>query len=191
MKIVLSIVSIGLAFGLSGDFARASLGPDCILYPSGRALLEKLHALPGYKLSVKTDGKDASIDLHVPFPVYRFDAGDVNNDGNIDILLGVIKPTHFDPENRRRLFIFQIDRERLAPLWLGSRVCLELMDFHCIRQGTITMILTIERDKRGTFCNGLYRWQDFGLELVRYSNNEASYDTAQKYFDRESDHAWM
>ncbi len=155
---------------------------------AGDVSLEKLHAMAGYRLTLKTPGRNPSTGLHIPFPVYRLDAGDVRNDGTFAVLLGVVKPTHFDPEVKRRLFILQCTSSGFRPLWLGSRVCRTLVDFHTVHEGNTTYILTIEQDRHRAFCNGLYRWQGFGLELISYTNQNTDYDTALAYFDRRSNH---
>lgn len=183
----LSLLAAALLCGVFGDAVPGEWHAEPIVFSSGNASLEKLSALPGYRLTVTASGHSSPLQLHVPYPVYRLDAGDVNNDGSTDILVGVIKSTHFDPEFKRRLFVYRITEEGIAPLWLGSRVCRELVDFRSLREGTATQVLTIERDKQGMYCNGLYVWQDFGLTLIRYSNNSVSYDTAREHFDRKSD----
>lgn len=148
----------------------------------GSVTLEKLHALTGYRLIVRDGRTGMKINLHIKYPVYRFDAADINQDGNTDILVGVVKTTHFDPHSRRRLFILQISNGLIKPLWLGSRVCLRLIDFKCIQIKRRTHILTIEQDQNGSFCNGIYQWQNFGLQLNKYKNENSNYATALKYF---------
>jgi hypothetical protein len=154
-----------------------------ISFSSGSTSLTKLDALPGYRLTFKSRQTEREQNLHIPFPVYRFDVGDVNNDGNTDILLGVSKTTHFDPVVRRRLFVYRTGAGGLQPLWLGSRVCLALVDFRCIRHRAMTMVMTIEQEQDGQYCNGLYKWHDFGFELVQFINRETDYATARKNFD--------
>jgi hypothetical protein len=161
----------------------ARTAPDHIIFASGAASLEPLSVLPGYRLSVTMEAYARPLQLHIPYPVYRFDAADVNADGSTDILVGVIKKTHFDPVERRRLFIYRITDNGIAPLWLGSRVCRELVDFRATREGTATRVLTIERTAQGMYCNGLYMWHSFGLELIRYSTNGVPYGIALEHFN--------
>jgi hypothetical protein len=106
----------------------------------------------------------------------------VNRDGKTDILLGVIKSTHFDLNEKRRLFVLRIDSGRLRPLWLGSRVCQELIDFNPIGYGGSTSIITLEQAFNKSFCIGLYEWDDFGLSLVKYEKEGLSYELAHDYF---------
>ena len=75
-----------------------------------------------------TDG--ASTDTwRLPYPTYAFATADVDGDGLVDALVGVIKPTRFDPRNAPRLFVFRNVHGRIRPLWLGSRLCGELHNF--------------------------------------------------------------
>ena len=59
-------------------------------------------------------------DWRLPYPVYQFQTGDVDGDGNEDAMVGVIKSTRFYPEKARRLFIFKLVNGKARALWLGS-----------------------------------------------------------------------
>ncbi len=152
-------------------------------YFDGSAQLEKLSAMPGYRLKLNDRKTGITDNLYIPYPVYRFEAGDINNDGRTDVLLGVIKSTHFDPGIKKRLFIFRIDSSRLSPLWLGSRVCLGLVDFKPVAGRSGCGIMTVEEDLNHLYCNGLYRWDNFGLRLIGYKNENSNAATAYRYFD--------
>ena len=55
-----------------------------------------------------TGGRKAD-EWRLPYPVYQFQTGDVDGDGSMDAMVGVIKKTRFYPLGKR-LFIFkQID----------------------------------------------------------------------------------
>jgi len=150
---------------------------------NGTAELIKLKSLPGYKLRL-TDMKSGITDDHyIPYPIYRFYASDVNNDGKTDLLLGVVKSAHFDAAIRKRLFIFGIDSSRLSPLWLGTRVCLELVDFKPIHRQNETQIMTVEKDSSNSFCNGLYKWDNFGFRLIGYKNENSTKASSYEYFN--------
>jgi poly-gamma-glutamate synthesis protein (capsule biosynthesis protein) len=149
----------------------------------GTVSLIKLSGLPGYKLRLTDAKTQATDDLYVPYPIYRFETGDINNDGRTDILLGVIKSTHFDPVVRNRLFFFRIDSSRLSPLWLGSRVCLSLVDFRPVKKRGGNRVMTIEKDQNGLYRNGLYQWDNFGLKLIGYKNENSNESTAYAYFN--------
>ena len=65
----------------------------------------------------------------LPYPTFAFAVGDVDGDGEDDALVGVVKPTRYDPRPARRLFAFRQVHGRIRPLWLGSRLVGELLDF--------------------------------------------------------------
>ena len=92
---------------------------------------------------------------------------------NAEIIVGVIKPTRFDPKPDKRLFIYRIaDEAYIRPLWLGSRVAQPLEDFRIIREETPTRIRTLERERSGNFLVAEYIWRGFGLDFKRYLKRE-------------------
>lgn len=96
--------------------------------------------------------------LELPYPVYRFDCGDLTADGKPEICIGVVKPTRYWPEGRR-LFIYYLYHGRyIRPLWLGSKVG-NLVDFRVERDSVPARIITNEAQ---------YRYQGFGLKFERY-----------------------
>ena len=104
-----------------------------------------------FHYSLKTAVANSSL-FTIPFtlnyPVYRFCTGDVDGDGSIDALVGVIKKTRFHQEEGRRIFIFKQVDGKVRPLWLGSRLGAELVDFRfvdgCIR--------ALETDGKGKYA---------------------------------------
>jgi len=106
----------------------------------------------------------------LPYPVYRFETGDVDHDGVDDILVGVVKPTRFDPRPARRIFLFKLRNDGVVPLWLGSRVSQPLEDFRFVHN--TETVRTIERERSGAYLVAEYRWRTFGLSFVRYCERE-------------------
>jgi len=112
-------------------------------------------------------------DWRLPYPVYRFETGDVDGDGREDAMVGVIKSTRFYPEQGRRLFIFkQVDNSRqpggpkkVRPLWLGSRLGGRLEDFRYIEGGHIRSLETTEC---GQYVVADYRWGGFGMTFDHF-----------------------
>lgn len=125
-----------------------------------------------HSLQLNIDGDSCSV-WKLPYPVYRFDYGDVTGDGNPEIAVGVIKPTRFDPKPSKRLFLYRVANGiYIRPLWLGSRVAQPLEDFRIIRSQTPALIRTMERERSGCFLVAEYRWRGFGLEFQRYLQRE-------------------
>jgi len=111
--------------------------------------------------------------------VYRFCTGDVDGDGSIDALVGVVKKTRFHQEEGRRIFIFKQIDGKVRPLWLGSRLGATLVDFRfvdgCIR--------ALETDSKGKYGVTDYRWNDFGPAFERFIIKDTDLKTASKYFE--------
>jgi len=106
--------------------------------------------------------------LLLPYPVYRFDVGDLNGDGELEICVGVIKPTYFWPVPDRRLYIYGRHEHRgLMPLWRGSRVWHPLLDFRVCRDSLPACVHTVERDKDSLFYRVEYKLGGFGLVYQR------------------------
>jgi len=149
---------------------------------SGKVEFQKLTSTEGFKVLLKDSAGltlDQTIFKYVP---YKFDTADVNHDGSTEILIGLIKSTEFDPEEKKRLFILRIDNGQLRPLWLGSKVCQELIDFKSLDKG---IVQTIERTRTNTYAIGDYYWESFGLTLRNYTHTDISHHEALQIFRNE------
>lgn len=100
----------------------------------------------------------------LPFPVYRFCTGDVDGNGSIDAIVGVIKSTRYDKELRRRVFIFKNYHGMIRPLWLGSQLGQPVIDFTFLQDKK--WLKVIERGCDGIPFTAYYRWRGFGMEYV-------------------------
>ena len=114
----------------------------------------------------------------LPFPVYSFDTGDVDGDGSTDAIVGVVKRTRFDPEVRRRVFMFKNYRGHVRPLWLGSRLGQPVADFRYVARERVLRVMETERS--GRFLVADYRWRSFGMEFVRYLAREQTEEQARE-----------
>lgn len=120
-----------------------------------------------------------TIPFTLNYPVYRFCTGDVDGDGSIDALVGVVKKTRFHQEVARRIFIFKQVDGKVRPLWLGSRLGAELVDFRfvdgCIR--------ALETDGKGKYAVIDYEWKDFGPAFKRFIVKNTNQKNAIKQFN--------
>lgn len=114
----------------------------------------------------------------LPFPVYQFQIGDIDGNGEEDALVGVVKATRFFPTSDRRLFIFKNFRGYVRPLWLGSRVGQPLEDFRFVYVDEEPRVRTMERESSGTFLVAEYCWRSLGLSFVRYLAREVDREEA-------------
>ena len=140
---------------------------ESFAWDGGVVRLDRIHDSLSVVRYERGDKELSSWEL--PYPVYRFDYGDVNADGIPEIAIGVVKGTRFFPEPAKRLFLFKLYEGRLIrPLWLGSRVANELVDFCIVRDSVPALIQTVERLPNDSIVHAVYRQQGFGIKFLRY-----------------------
>ena len=119
-------------------------------------------------------------DWRLPYPVYQYQEGDVDGDGRVDAMVGVVKPTRFYPERGRRLFVFkQLDSGKVRPMWLGSKLGGILCDFRFMEGGTVR---SLEMTTDSLYVVADYRWSGFGMAFERFIIKGTDEETAIKYF---------
>ncbi len=166
----------------SSPFARTESISDEFF--TGTVTIEKNKKIQRYTLSInneKTGGKDR---IFTPYEVFAMHTGDVNGDGRTDICLGIIKPTPFDSVLKKRLFIFQIDKDYIRPLWLSSRLVRPLEDFKVISRGKVSNILAIEKENGSGYCVSEYSWSSFGMRMVKNQGSSLSLTEAQNILSK-------
>ncbi len=129
-------------------------------------------------LVLETDSTSDAWSL--PYPVYQFRTGDVDGDGVEEALVGVVKSTRFYPEKGNRLFVFKNRDGRVRPLWLGSRLGEELVDF-CVADGKL---ISIERCRNGQYNLDEWEWSRFGPRFSRYILTNATSEEVQQTFNQ-------
>jgi hypothetical protein len=117
------------------------------------------------------------------YPVYKFLKCDVNNDGQEDVAVGVIKPTRNDPVPGKRLFLFQVKNRSVIPLWLGSSLSQPLEDFAAHTVDSTVVIRSIEIEKSKRYLVAEYEWFGFGLSFRKYIQRELSLEDARDLLD--------
>ena len=118
---------------------------------TGKVIFQKLSSTEGFKVLLENESGQILNQTVFKYIPYRFDTADVNQDGNAEIIVGLTKATRFDPSEKKRLFILRIDENHVRPMWMGSKVCQELIDFKVLTNGQIQ---TLERTKTGSFSIG-------------------------------------
>jgi hypothetical protein len=171
-----------LGCGERQDFFEARVGENTL-----RIALERVSdTLNIIRVKTLKDGKLMHAAAYpLPYPVYRFDVGDVTGNGIPDIAVGVVKTTRFDPKLAKRPFLFKItDEGEVRKLWMGSRVSLPLEDFAISKNAVPAKVLTIEKEQSGKFLVAIYRYHGFGLEHNGYVKREISKEEAYKLLQR-------
>lgn len=131
-------------------------------------------------LSILTLRTDSTYDRwELPYPVYQFATGDVDGDGSIDAMVGVIKTTRYFREKGRRLFIFKNYEGLVRPLWMGSKLGGILEDFRFI-DGKIR---SLECTTDGKYVVAEYRWEHFGMGFERFLLKNVTKEEAMECFE--------
>ncbi len=150
-----------------------------LLFESNNAALSRIHDslyIVNYTQKLETDS------LILPYPVFRMDVGDVNEDGQPEILLGLNKATHFDSVSRNRLFIYKIYENKIRPLWLGSSIGIPLIDFKTVEMDGKNLVKCLVKD-RDTYAVALYAWRRFGLQFKRFTIEGVRLEKAKRQFN--------
>jgi len=148
-------------------------------YFKGKVIVEKIEKIGKYRITIIDSVTGVSDHIYTPYDVFEMETGDVNHDGRTDICIGIIKPTPFDPVLKKRLFIFQIDRDYIRPLWLSSRLVRPLEEFAVLNNDEGCRIRTIERENTDMFCINEYKWASFGMTFIKTRNDSLDYANAQ------------
>ena len=127
-----------------------------------------------------TDSPKVSSLWPLPYPVFKLEIADMDNDSNSDVLVGVIKATRFDPVIRKRLFAYQFTDGTIRPLWLSSRLGQPLYDFTSVIHDKQTFIQSIELERDNTYLVAEYKWQVFGLRFRKYIARNVSLSKAKE-----------
>ena len=146
----------------------------------GDVTIEKIEKLGKNKISIynKLTGKGDRI--YTPYEVFQMETGDVNNDGKTDICIGIIKPTPFDSILKKRLFIFQIDRDYIRPLWLSSRLVKPLEEFIICKKNHKYTIKAMEKENNHLYCINEYRWESFGMSFLKEQKDSLTYSDVKR-----------
>lgn len=145
----------------------------------GTVKAEKVEKTGKFRITIKNSISTETDRIYTPYKIFAMETGDVNHDGNTDICIGIIKPTPFDPVMKKRLFIFQIDRNYIRPLWLSSRLVMPLVKFTLGKDINGRQIIrTIEQQNAKMYCINEYRWESFGMSFVAKNEDSLSYPEA-------------
>lgn len=106
------------------------------------------------------------LDAHEGFNPWKVRSADVDGDGNPEILLGVYKPTRYDPKPARRLFVYAREGAAVYPKWFGSRLALPLENFEVDGESPDgkAVLQVEERLGDGRLRTVPYVWDGFGFQ---------------------------
>lgn len=121
----------------------------------------------GFSLEKETDSLyyltytvgDRTDSFSLPFPVMKWQVGDVDGNGTEDAMVMVVKKTRFDERVLPRLFIFKQINGKVRPLWLGSQLGGILCDFRYANGKVISLQSTTD----SLYVVMTHKWRKFGL----------------------------
>ena len=134
----------------------------------------------GFTLRKEHDSLYWLNDWKLPYPVYQYQTGDVDGDGHVDAMVGVVKSTRFYPEKARRIFIFKEINKKARPMWLGSKLGGILEDFRFI-DGKIR---ALESTTDSLYVVSDYVWGGFGMKFDHYIIKGVDKQTALKTYSQ-------
>lgn len=106
---------------------------------------------------------------------WKLQLADIDGDGVTDILTAVQKTTHFDAEEKNRLFIFDFKENKLIKKWTGSQLAGNgrWTDFTAGELLPIpgNELIFIEQSETGQEHLSIYYWFDFGFTLLAKSRD--------------------
>jgi len=118
----------------------------------------------GDNLVIRTQNGEQIYDFSDWRP-WKVQTADVDGDGDIEVSVGVFKTTRFDPEYKKRPFLYNWDQDGISPKWLGSRLSREFEDyiFADVDGDGSDDILSVELLPDGGKVINAYRWKGFGF----------------------------
>ncbi len=99
-------------------------------------------------------------------PVFRAFMGDIDQDGQDDLILGITKT--IGGEKFRRVYIFHDGSGFFHPKWLGSRLSFRLLEFSTTPIAGRLGLTTLEKHS-GKLYKGKYLWDQFGFRTISIS----------------------
>ena len=127
-------------------------------------------------LYLKTDAGEQK--CKIPYPVYQFQTGDVDGNGVVDAMIGVVKRTRFFPEIGKRIFIYKNYHGKIRTLWMGSKLGGILDDF----QFTDGKLRALEKTTDGRYVVAEYKWAHFGMDFQRFIATNVNREEALHLF---------
>lgn len=134
----------------------------------------------GFTLRKEHDSLYWLNDWKLPYPVYQYQTGDIDGDGHIDAMVGVIKSTRFYPEKARRIFIFKEINKKARPMWLGSKLGGILEDFRFVNG----KIRALESTTDSLYAVSDYVWGGFGMKFDHFIIKGVDKQTALKTYSQ-------
>ena len=169
-RLLLTISLIGMSL-LTGDAIHRQ---QTLMSIERQGIRYSLVAAQGHRWLAIEDpvgSKPYTNDLTVLQP-YRLDVVDVDQDGQEDIVIGVMKYTHFDAMMKPRVFVFNYHQRNLIKKWTGSALGDAMLDYRCVPSTTekpcLLMVIDQGEDEEGQRLKA-FQWFNFGFVMIAQS----------------------
>jgi hypothetical protein len=98
---------------------------------------------------------------------WKITTGDPDGDGNEDVAFCVWKKSNYWRGIDNRFFVYKIVGDRIAPMWLGSRLALPFLDAEFVPApgGRSSLLMSLEKCGKLTRVV-IYEWKSFGFFRV-------------------------
>ena len=117
------------------------------------------------------------------YPVYHFEVGDIDNNGQEDIAVGVVKSTYYDKVVRKRPFFFTLENGYIIKLWTGTSLTFPLENFRIVKSNGVSYLRAIELERDHKYLVAEYLWNGFGFRSYKYLSREINLNQAYKLLD--------
>lgn len=119
-----------------------------------------------YLLKFQKDKVSSNI-VNLHGKLSEFQVADINNDNNLDVIVGISKKVKFDPYVKKRINIYTFVGGALKPLWLGTKFINDIHSFDIEKSSGENCLKTTEIKRDGTLVERVYEWNDFGFALTK------------------------
>lgn len=106
---------------------------------------------------------------------WKIASGDVDSDGNPDLLIGVYKKSAKKPFPHHSIFVYNLFKKTVTKKWLGSSLGLEFDDFIISEPvgSQLPKLILNEIQLDGKRSVGKYEWMGFGFRKLGESEHFA------------------
>lgn len=150
---------------LPGHFLKGESGPQIIVWSTdahGNSVLRAFVRRPG-SWHCLAEG-------HHP-QIFDMQVGDVNHDGQEEVILGLLQRAKLDIHTAPRLYIYSVGKTGFfEPLWRGSGLSRSFRRFWLLPSLNGDDIVALEKDGQREYRRydwlSVYRWDGFGLRRL-------------------------